>query len=57
MHAGGRPFRMKFRVEVAASGRTMSHVIPVIIEPAMKSIRGTMTYFMKIVGSTTWYAR
>jgi len=56
MHAGGRPFRMKFRVEVTTSGRSISHVIPAIIEPAMKPIQGTMTGFMRIVGSTTGYA-
>ena len=54
--AGGRPFRMKFRVEVTTSGRSISHVIPAIIEPAMKPIQGTMTGFMRIVGSTTGYA-
>lgn len=52
----GRPFRMKFRVEVTASGRSMSHIIPAIIEPATKPIRGTMTVFMRILGSTTGYA-
>ncbi len=56
MHAQGRPFRMKFRVDVTINGRTISHVIPAIIEPAMKPIRGTMTVFMRIVGSTTGYA-
>jgi pyrimidine deaminase RibD-like protein len=56
MRAGGRPFRMKFRVEVTTSGRSISHVIPAIIEPAMKPIQGTMTGFMRIVGSTTGYA-
>ncbi|MGH9551103.1 MAG: hypothetical protein ACRD3W_17095, partial [Terriglobales bacterium] len=56
MHAGGRPFRMKFRVEITASGRSISHVIPAIIQPAMKPIQGTMTAFMRIVGSTTGYA-
>lgn len=56
MHAGGRPFRMKFRVEITAEGRSISHVIPAIIEPAMKPIQGTMTGFMRIVGSTTGYA-
>lgn len=56
MHSGGRPFRMKFRVEMSASGRSISHVIPAIIQPAMKPIQGTMTVFMRIVGSTTGYA-
>ena len=48
MHAG-RPFRMKFRVELTASGRSSSHMIPAIIEPAMKTIQGTKTVFMRIV--------
>ena len=56
MHAGGRPFRMKFRVELTGSGRSISHMIPAIVEPAMKTIQGTMTVFMRIVGSTTGYA-
>jgi pyrimidine deaminase RibD-like protein len=56
VRADGRPFRMKFRVEVTTSGRSISHVIPAIIEPAMKPIQGTMTGFMRIVGSTTGYA-
>jgi pyrimidine deaminase RibD-like protein len=56
MRAGGHPFRMKFRVEVTTTGRSISHVIPAIIEPAMKPIQGTMTGFMRIVGSTTGYA-
>ena len=56
VRAGGSPFRMKFRVEVTTSGRSISHVIPAIIEPAMKTIQGTMTGFMRIVGSTTGYA-
>jgi pyrimidine deaminase RibD-like protein len=56
MHSGGHPFRMKFRVEVTAGGRSVSHVIPAIIEPAMKPIQGTLTGFMRIVGSTTGYA-
>jgi pyrimidine deaminase RibD-like protein len=56
MHSGERPFRMKFRVEVSAGGRSILHVIPAIIQPAMKPIQGTMTVFMRIVGSTTGYA-
>ena len=56
MRSNGRPFRMKFRVEITYNGRAMAHVIPVIVEPAMKSIKGTMTYFMRIIGSTTGYA-
>jgi pyrimidine deaminase RibD-like protein len=56
VRAGGDRFRMKFRVEVTTSGRSISHVIPAIIEPAMKLIQGTMTGYMRIVGSTTGYA-
>ncbi len=56
MHAGGRPFRMKFRVELIVRERGMTHVIPAIIEPAVKLIGGAMTVFMRIVGSTTGYA-
>jgi hypothetical protein len=56
VRADGRPFRMKFRVELAYNGSSMTHVIPIIVEPKMKPINGTLTYFMKIVGSTTGYA-
>jgi pyrimidine deaminase RibD-like protein len=56
MNARGRPFRMKFRVEVTANGRATSHIIPAIIEPAVKPIQGSPTVFMRIVGSTTGYA-
>lgn len=56
MHAEGRPFQMKFRVEVSASGQVISHMIPAIVEPAMKPIQGTMTVFMRIIGSTTGYS-
>ena len=56
MHSAGRRFRMKFRLEVTVSGRGMSHVIPAIIEPAMKPVNGIMTLFMRIVGSTTGYS-
>jgi hypothetical protein len=55
MRANGQPFRMKFRVEITVNGRSLSHVIPVIVEPAMKPINGAMTMFMRIVGSTTGY--
>jgi hypothetical protein len=56
MLSNGRPFRMKFRVEITCNGRAITHVIPVIVEPSVKPIKGTMTWFMKIVGSTTGYA-
>jgi uncharacterized protein DUF4062 len=56
MRSNGRPFRMKFRAEITCNGRAITHVIPVIVEPSMKLIKGTMTWFMKIVGSTTGYA-
>jgi hypothetical protein len=56
MSSNGGPFRMKFRVEITYDGRAITHVIPAIVEPSMKSINGAMTYFMRIIGSTTGYA-
>ncbi|MBZ5600552.1 MAG: DUF4062 domain-containing protein [Acidobacteriia bacterium] len=55
MQAAGRPFRMKFRAEITFNGRAISHVIPVIVEPSTKLIEGAITFFLKIVGSTTGY--
>src|SRR5258708_3128957 len=56
MRSNGKPFRMKFRVEITYNGRAIAHVIPVIVEPTLKPIKGAMTYFMRIIGSTTGYA-
>ena len=53
MRTNGGPFRMKFRLEMLFGGRSTSHVVPVLIESAFKSINNTPTSCLKIAGSTT----
>ena len=48
-HANGRPFPMKFRLELLLDGKPVEQVIPALVEQNYKNINNTQTYYMKLV--------